>query len=59
MVGVNTEASYLEYYFIVIFHVLPSLKAVFFLAGISGVSWEDWWTYDGISGTVSCILHVV
>jgi hypothetical protein len=22
------------------------------LAGISGVSWEEWWTYDGISGKV-------
>jgi hypothetical protein len=25
-------------------------RLLFFLAGISGVSWEEWWTYDGISG---------
>jgi hypothetical protein len=28
------------------------LSTALSLAGISGVSWEEWWTYDGISGKV-------
>lgn len=33
-----------------VFNYLPSSFLSPYFAGSSGVSWEEWWTYDGISG---------
>ena len=39
--------------FFKIFEFNPKTKILFFfffISDVQGVSWEDWWTYDGISG---------